>query len=157
MKTIKFLAALFIIPVIILTGCSKQENKISNTTESQTMQSDTSHKIESESTMENQSEMKTEKSTNMVHKMINVPTVQCDNCKTNLTKVLKNVKGVKSFDIDIDKKVIHMNFDNSQTDINKIDNAIAAAGYDADGKKANPEAYSKLDDCCKKPEDRKNK
>lgn len=157
MKTIKFFAALLIIPVIILTGCSKQENKISNTSENQTVQSDTSRITESETPQENQGQMKTEKGANIVHKMINVPTVQCDNCKANLTKVLKNVKGVKSFEIDIDKKIIHLNFDNSQTDINKIDYAIASAGYDADRKKANPEAYDKLDDCCKKPEDRKNK
>jgi hypothetical protein len=45
-------------------------------------------------------------------------------------------------------------FDKEVTDLNKIENAITAAGYDADNKKANPDAYAKLDDCCKKPEDR---
>ena len=156
MKIKIFLVALLIVPILILTGCSKQENKISNNTENQTVQKDTATKMENENSKETSDNMKMEKGSNIVHKMISVPTVQCSNCKDNLTKVLNNVKGVKSYEIDIDKKMIHMNYDNTVTDINKIENAIAAAGYDADGKKANPEAYSKLDPCCKKPEDRKN-
>ena len=45
--------------------------------------------------------------------------------------------------------------DKSKTDLGKIEGAITAAGYDANDKKADPEAYKELDDCCKLPKDRK--
>jgi hypothetical protein len=48
-----------------------------------------------------------------------------------------------------------VNFDKSVTNLGKIENAITAVGYDANSKKADPDAYSKLDDCCKLPQDRK--
>ena len=158
--------SLLIVASFIISGCSKQDNKISNEESGKTNNnmpmSDTSMKMNGNmdemNNMDNNGnmdEMNMDDKGNIVHKMIKLPSVQCDNCKDNLTKVLNKVKGVRSFEIDINNKMLHLNFDKSVTDISKVENAITAAGYDANDKKANPDAYSKLDDCCKRPEDRK--
>ena len=169
--------SLLIVASFIISGCSKQDNKISNEESGKTNNnmpmSDTSMKMngnmddmnnmDNNGNMDkmnmddngNMDKMNMDDKGNIVHKMIKLPSVQCDNCKDNLTKVLNKVKGVKSFEIDISNKMLHLNFDKSVTDISKVENAITAAGYDANDKKANPDAYSKLDDCCKRPEDRK--
>jgi hypothetical protein len=41
----------------------------------------------------------------------------------------------------------------SKTSPEKIRKAISKVGYDADDVTADPKAYSKLDACCKKPDD----
>ena len=87
--------------------------------------------------------------------VIKLPTIQCDNCKKNITKALNKVDGVSGFAISVEGKTAKIKFDKSKTDISKIENAITAAGYDVNDKKADPEAYAKLDDCCKLPKDRK--
>lgn len=81
--------------------------------------------------------------------------ISCDHCKTcescggRLEKAVYGLKGVKRVDIDDQKKVIKVVFNNQKTSIDQIRETIAASGYDADGVKALPEAYDKLDDCCK--------
>lgn len=87
--------------------------------------------------------------------MVKLPTVQCEICKKNLTKALKKVDGVETFNIDIENKAVKVKFDKTKADVTKIENAITAAGYDANDKKADAKAYNKLDDCCKLPQDRK--
>jgi copper chaperone CopZ len=97
----------------------------------------------------------TKDSKNTGHTTIQIPSAQCDICESNITKALKKVTGIENFKIDIDGKVIHVNYDKNKTTISKIEKAITSAGYDANNKTADPVAYSKLDNCCKKPEDRK--
>ena len=89
------------------------------------------------------------------NKTVSIPSAQCDICKDNITRALKKLKGLKSFNVDVDSKIVTVSFDNSITDLKKIRRAISSAGYDADNVKADPVAYSRLDACCKKPEDRK--
>jgi len=91
------------------------------------------------------------------HTMIKIPSAQCEICEATLNKTLKKIKGVEKYKVDIEGKVIHVNYDRNVTTISKIENAITSAGYDANDKKANPDAYDKLDKCCKKPEDRQKK
>lgn len=176
MKNLKLKISVFtvftviLISAIFISGCSKQENTENkeNKTESgkqenasNNTQQDLStlmNKDAAETNKDNKSKMDKEKMDmskgNMEHKMIKIPTAQCDICKGRISKALKEVNGIKTFEVDIDNKIVHINFDNTLTDLNKIENAITSAGYDANNKKADPVAYSKLDDCCKKPEDR---
>lgn len=81
--------------------------------------------------------------------------MQCDICKKNIETAVKKLDGIVSIKVDKEKKVAHVEFDKSKSDLLKIENTITAAGYDANDKKADPEAYKKLDDCCKMPKDRK--
>ncbi|HEY6160680.1 MAG TPA: heavy metal-associated domain-containing protein [Bacteroidia bacterium] len=80
---------------------------------------------------------------------------QCETCKANIEKALSFTKGVKSANLDVDTKVVTVEYDPSKTTIDKIRIAISKAGYDADDVKADPKAYSKLKECCKKPEEKK--
>ncbi len=57
--------------------------------------------------------------------------------------------------VDKDKKIAHIEFDKSKTNLSKIEDAITAAGYDANDKKKDMKAYENLDDCCKLPKDQK--
>ena len=41
-------------------------------------------------------------------------------------------------------------YNGKKTSLEKIKTAITKLGFDADEMKADPEAYEKLDDCCKK-------
>ncbi len=82
---------------------------------------------------------------------VSVPTIQCGTCKKNITTALKNIDGVSKVQVDMKNKTAAVTFDDSKTNLEAIENAITSAGYDANDKKADPEAYDKLDDCCKVP------
>ena len=45
-------------------------------------------------------------------------------------------------------KVLKVSFNASKTSSDKIEEAVAAAGYDTEHKVASAEAYSKLEECC---------
>jgi periplasmic mercuric ion binding protein len=53
-------------------------------------------------------------------------------------------------DIDLDKKTADVTFVSYQTNLDVIETAITEAGYDANAKKRNMEAYESLPACCKK-------
>jgi len=164
MKTVKnFALAITVIAVILISGCGKNETK-NNVSEKEVTKQDTQKKMtetmnDTKTTdgMKDMNDMKndTKDNKNVEHTMIKIPSAQCETCENNLNKALKKVAGVEKYKIDIDGKVIHVNYDRNVTTIAKIENAITSAGYDANDKKANPEAYDKLDKCCRKPEDRK--
>ena len=113
---------------------------------------------------------------------VKVATVQCGSCKMAIEKALKGLDGVKSANVDLKKKVVTVEYVASKLDLDKIEiaitkagyaandrtadpeayekldlgkieTAITKAGYAANDKKADPAAYEKLDDCCKLPED----
>jgi copper chaperone CopZ len=81
--------------------------------------------------------------------VITVPTVVCSSCVRTITKALKNVDGVKSTKIDLEKKTATVSYVSTKTTLSKIEKAIANAGYDANSTKRDPAAYEKLDACCK--------
>lgn len=167
MKNTKLLSTAVMVFIIILSvyyfiGCSKQSDKVNQenpeSKTGSTQQQKLTDNTDDTSMDINHGDMNMDMSKeNIRHEMINIPTAQCDVCKENITKALNKVKGIQSFKVDIDKKVVHINFDKTVTNISKIENAITMAGYAANNQKADPDAYSKLDDCCKLPEDRKNK
>ena len=66
-----------------------------------------------------------------------------------IEKAAYHVEGVKNVEIDLSKKTAQITFVSFQTNLDVIETAITEAGYDANGKKRNPEAYEKLDACCK--------
>ncbi len=74
----------------------------------------------------------------------------CKSCKKTIEKALSTEKGVTKSSLDVATKVVTVNYDAAVTNPDKIRLAISNAGYDADAVKANPKAYKKLDDCCKK-------
>ena len=74
----------------------------------------------------------------------------CETCGQNFQKNMLKIKGVKMYDLDEAAMKLTVYFDPKKTNLDKIRQGIANLGFDADEVKANPEAYEKLDDCCKK-------
>lgn len=143
----KFFLPVLVISIITITGCGKKEsNEVSG------------NKNKNESSNENSAMTKTENmpdKSSQDHIMINLPTMQCGTCKKNIEAAVKKLDGIESINVVVKEKVAHINYDKSKTDLSKIESTITAAGYDANDKKADPEGYKKLDDCCKLPKDRK--
>jgi len=73
----------------------------------------------------------------------------CEMCKTRIEKAAKSVEGVSVADWNAETKMIALTFDDSKTDVNKVQQAIAKVGHDTDMHKATDEAYNKIADCCK--------
>jgi hypothetical protein len=71
----------------------------------------------------------------------------CGMCKGHIEKAAKQA-GAASADWDKVAKVLKVTYDDSKTSPDKIEDAVAAAGYDTEHKVASKEAYSKLDECC---------
>ena len=82
-------------------------------------------------------------------KTISAPTMICGTCAKTIEKAVYRVEGVNEVKADPDKKIVEVKYNPVQTNLEFIQSAIAAAGYDADDKKRDPDAYEKLDACCK--------
>jgi copper ion binding protein len=80
--------------------------------------------------------------------MISLPTIQCSTCVETIQKTVGKVEGVQSVSVDLKKKTAHVDFDPSKTSLEKIEKAIAAAGYDANETKRDENAHAKLPMCC---------
>ena len=145
----KIFLPLMIILIISVAGCGKKES--TDVTENKTKSETSGEKGDMKQT-DNMSDKN-----GSDHIMVNLPTMQCSTCKKNIETAVKNMDGIESINVVVKEKVAHINFDKSKTDLAKIESTITAAGYDANDKKADPEAYKELDDCCKKPEDQKEK
>jgi copper chaperone CopZ len=89
--------------------------------------------------------------------VIKTPTVQCDQCKDRIEKVLFKQYGVSSAKVDVKKKTTTVTWLTDRTNIENIKAVIANAGYDADDVTAEESAYKKLPACCKKPAEEKAK
>jgi copper chaperone CopZ len=74
----------------------------------------------------------------------------CDMCKETIEKNLAFEKGIKKSVLDVDTKIVTVTYNAEKTSPEKIRQAISKIGYDADEVPADPKAYKKLDDCCKK-------
>jgi copper chaperone CopZ len=74
----------------------------------------------------------------------------CEMCKETIETALAYEKGVKKSDFDVESHIVTVTYNTEKTSPDKIRLAISKAGYDADDVKADPKAYDKLDECCKK-------
>ncbi len=74
----------------------------------------------------------------------------CGQCKDRLEKNLAFEKGVKSVSLDDETKIITIEYKRGKNDKEKLKKAISKIGYDADDVPADPKAYDRLPDCCKK-------
>jgi copper chaperone CopZ len=80
---------------------------------------------------------------------INVPSIQCRSCVSTVQKALRAVKGVETARVDLKKKIATVTYASSMTSLEALETAVTKVGYAANERKADPEAYEKLDDCCK--------
>ncbi len=80
---------------------------------------------------------------------IKVESAKCEACVNTITDALEEVEGVQKAEVDLEKKLATVHFIPAKVDLQQLETAIVNAGYDANDKKRNPEAYEKLPDCCK--------
>lgn len=84
---------------------------------------------------------------------IKTPTVGCADCKTRIETYLNRYDGITAVNVNYKKKEVKVTYLTDRTDIEQIKTAIANAGYDADDVPATEDAYKRLPQSCKKPED----
>ncbi|GEM_PF-203352 len=82
------------------------------------------------------------------HAMLNVKG-KCDMCKERIEKAAKGVEGVSFASWEMEKQVLHLNYDPDKTSSDDIAKALAKAGHDTDKFKADQATYDALPDCCK--------
>lgn len=73
---------------------------------------------------------------------------ECGMCKSKIEKAAK-AAGASYALWDVDTKVLTVKYKSSSTNKAKIQQQIAAVGYDTPDFKATDEAYNKLHECCK--------
>ncbi|MFB6341873.1 heavy-metal-associated domain-containing protein [Saccharicrinis sp. FJH62] len=73
----------------------------------------------------------------------------CGMCEKRIEKAANGVEGVTSAEWNKDTKMMEVKFDDSKTDKDKIQTAIAKAGHDTGKHKAKDETYNNLPACCK--------
>lgn len=72
----------------------------------------------------------------------------CGMCKTTIEKAAKTA-GVEWAEWNKDTKVLSIRYQSNSTNAAKVQEAVAKAGYDNVGAKADQQAYDKLPACCK--------
>lgn len=75
---------------------------------------------------------------------------ECGTCRKTLEKEMSFEKGVRKVALDLDTKILTVIYNPSKTDALKIRIAVTRIGYDADSLSAEPKAYERLPDCCRK-------
>ncbi len=73
----------------------------------------------------------------------------CGMCETRIEKAAKSVDGVSAADWNKETKMIEVSFDDSETNIVKVHEAIANVGHDTEMVRADDETYGNLPSCCK--------
>ena len=80
---------------------------------------------------------------------IKVDSMVCGMCEKTIKTALKDVEGVHQVAVDMDEKVVAVRYDEAKVLLKELEKAIAKVGYNANGTKAEPEAYADLPMCCK--------
>jgi len=73
---------------------------------------------------------------------------ECGMCKKKIEKAAVEA-GATAASWNTETKVLQLSYKNDKTDMVKIQQAIAASGYDTKDFTADNEAYNKLHECCK--------
>ena len=84
---------------------------------------------------------------------LKLESMQCMMCSINVEDAVADLEGVKKVEVDLKGKKGKVTYKASLIDMLAIEKAITSIGYSVNDKKADPEAYSKLEICCKAPED----
>ncbi len=134
-----FLKINFFIILILsfFLGCGKKDNEVSENKTSKDRPEESM--IEAQNSGSDQGEAI----------VIQLPTMQCGTCKKNIEKAVKKLDGVNEVNVVVKDKIANIKYDKSKTNLNEIEGVIVMAGYQANDKPANKEAYDKLEDCCK--------
>ncbi len=84
---------------------------------------------------------------------LKLESMQCMMCSINVEEAVAVLDGVKKIEVDLKNKSGKVTYKASMLDISSIEEAITSIGYNVNDKNADPQAYAKLEICCKFPED----
>jgi len=73
----------------------------------------------------------------------------CGMCEKRIEKAALNVTGVSAADWNQETNKLEVTFDDSKTNADKIEMAVAKVGHDTPHHKAADDVYNKLPGCCK--------
>ena len=73
---------------------------------------------------------------------------KCGMCENRIEKAAMGVSGVSAAEWDKKTKMIELTFDEAETSIQKVHEAIAEVGHDTELVKADDETYASLPSCC---------
>ncbi len=73
----------------------------------------------------------------------------CGMCEARIEKAALTVDGVSKADWDKTTKKLKVTFDDTKTNVDNIEIAVAKAGHDTPKHKAADEVYNELPSCCK--------
>jgi copper ion binding protein len=84
--------------------------------------------------------------------VIKVYGMSCDNCVSKIESTLSELDGVKSVTVSLEDKIARVSYLASQTDVPRLEKAIAKLGYDAGATKAEAAHNDRLlrGEACKK-------
>jgi copper chaperone CopZ len=99
------------------------------------------------STESNSNNTSTEVTAKAEHSMIKV-WGNCGMCKKTIETAIADIDGLSKGEWDVEKKVLHVEFDASKTSVEKISQAVAGSGYDTEFDTATKDAYNGLHSCC---------
>lgn len=80
---------------------------------------------------------------------IKTPTIVCDECVKTIKKAVYSLEGIRDVDVNLDTKTVTVKYVPLQTNQETIEITITRAGYDANDRKRDQEAYDNLPECCK--------
>ncbi len=89
------------------------------------------------------------KDDNLKTTLIKSNTIGCDHCVESIKKAVYDLEGVKEVNVDLEVKTIEVKYLPTQTNSETIEIAITRAGYNANDRKRDLDAYENLPDCCK--------
>jgi len=73
----------------------------------------------------------------------------CEMCKETILYDLTFTKGIKDVDLNLENKVVTVEFKDNKITLDEIRKRISSLGYNADSVLRDPEAYAGLPFCCK--------
>ncbi|MDP6340182.1 MAG: heavy-metal-associated domain-containing protein [Candidatus Marinimicrobia bacterium] len=84
---------------------------------------------------------------------LKLESMQCMMCASVVEEAVAALDGVKKVEVDLKGNSGKVTYKASILDLAAIENVITSVGYSVNDKKADSEAYAKLEICCKMPED----
>ena len=74
----------------------------------------------------------------------------CEMCKAQIERAVAFQKGVQAVNLNIENRELTVTYKPNKSTADDLRKAVAMVGYDADHIPADPKAYEKIDECCKK-------
>ena len=65
----------------------------------------------------------------MATTVLNVPDISCEHCERAITNALSPVEGVRSVKVDIPAKQVHVDYDDSSLDVNRMKDILQEEDY----------------------------